>query len=621
MPFPAWWVLLGICAAVPGLQAVAGSFPPPCARRVLSVAEGGPRCKGLSGELEQEPPLTPGAAFSSQVYCTGELLRQVQMSRLFPDDKHFVDMPLRGSPEEALQDFQQLVNAMPGRAVSKQQLMDFVESHFSPPGQELDPWEPADWTQSPELLGRISDQRLRSWAQALNAKWKVLGRKIKADVQTRPDRYSLIYVPNPLVVPGGRFREYYYWDSFWVMEGLLLSNMTATVKGMIQNFLHLVEKYGHVPNGGRVYYERRSQPPFLTLMMEAYLNRTQDLAFLNQSLHLLEEEYRFWQEQRAVNISVGGQEHSLNRYSVPVGEPRPESYSKDVEIVQGLPAEAQEALWAELKGAAESGWDFSSRWFLPGPPPAEATLQDTQTSAVVPVDLNAILCRVEALLAAFCQALGDAEGAERFQAAHERRVAAVRAVLWNEAAGVWLDYNLARGRHNQAFYPSNLTPLWAKCDLEGAATEKALRYLESTPALSYAHGLPTSLAHTGQQWDLPNAWAPLQHMVIAGLAKSSSPQAQALAFSLAQNWVRMNLAVYERYQAMFEKYNVEGDGSPGAGGEYVVQEGFGWTNGVALQLLDLFGDRLTAAGSSLPRCSWAWIGAFLALLLAQQQPL
>ncbi|KAL8173489.1 UNVERIFIED_CONTAM: hypothetical protein K2H54_002624 [Gekko kuhli] len=559
----------------------------------------------------------------SPIYCTGELLRQVQMNKLFSDDKYFVDRPLRGSPETVLQDFQQLVNATPGGAVPKEQLEAFVEAHFSPPGQEFEPWEPSDWTLSPELLGRIADPRLRSWAQELNAKWKQLGRKVQAEVQSSPERHSLIYVPNPLMVPGGRFREYYYWDSFWVVEGLLLCNMTATAKGMIQNFLHLVEKFGHVPNGGRVYYERRSQPPFLALMMEAYLERTRDLAFLNESLPLLEKEYRFWQEQRAVNVSLGAaaageeeeEEYALNRYHVPVGGPRPEAYSADVELAQGLQEEARQALWAELKGAAESGWDFSSRWFLPGPPPVEATLRDTQTSAVVPVDLNALLCRVEALLAAFCDSLGDVGKAEQFRAAHERRVAAVRAVLWNEEAGVWLDYNLARRRHNRAFYPSNLIPLWAECGLEGAAVEKALRYLESTTALSYAHGLPTSLAHTGQQWDLPNAWAPLQHMVIAGLARSSSPRAQELAFTLAQNWVRMNLAVYETYQAMFEKYDVEGDGSPGAGGEYVVQEGFGWTNGAALQLLDLFGDRLTAAGSSLPH-SGAWLGACLVLLLA-----
>ncbi|XP_063167565.1 trehalase isoform X2 [Candoia aspera] len=569
---PGQVVCLALCAALWGWQAAAGSLPPPC---------------------------------DSHIYCTGELLRQVQQARLFQDDKHFVDMPLKSNPDVVLKQFWELVNATPGGVLSKPQLARFVEAHFLPPGQELESWTPPDWTdryssnwKSIPLLKKISDEKLQSWARALNAKWKQLGRRMNPDIKVAPWRYSAIYVPNPLVVPGGRFREYYYWDSFWVVAGLLLSNMAATAQGLIQNFLHLVSKFGHVPNGGRVYYERRSQPPLLTLMMESYLSHTNNTEFLRENIHLLEAEYCFWQVQRVVNISSGGKQYSLNHYNVQVGEPRPESYMKDVELAMGLDEEARQGLWAELKSAAESGWDFSSRWFLPGPPPLQATLQDTRVSAIVPVDLNAILCKVEQLLATFYRVLGNSERAGRFQAAWKQRVAALTAVLWNDDAGVWLDYNLLRQRHNRAFYPSNLSPLWAECGADPPRVERALRYLEESSALSYANGLPTSLARTGQQWDLPNAWAPLQHMVIAGLAKSPSPHAQELAFSLAQRWLQMNLAVYEKHQGMFEKYDVEGDGRPGSGGEYPVQEGFGWTNGVVLQLLDLYGERLAAASSS-----------------------
>ncbi|XP_053125832.1 trehalase [Hemicordylus capensis] len=578
MPAPAWWWLLGMGIALPGWwQQAAGEWRLPC---------------------------------DSQIYCSGELLKQVQLAQLFPDDKDFVDMPLQRSPEVVLAQFQRLVNATLGGALPRKQLEEFVKTHFSPPGQELENWEPPDWTGSPPLLERIANKELRSWARELNAKWKLLGRKMKPEVQSSPQRHSLLYVPHPLVVPGGRFIEYYYWDSFWVIEGLLLCNMTTTAKGMIQNFLYLVERIGHIPNGGRVYYTRRSQPPFLTLMVESYLRHTNHTDFLRANIHLLEAEYQFWQEKRAVNVTVGGTEYLLNRYNVQVGGPRPEAYSKDVELAAGLDEDARQELWAELKGAAESGWDFSSRWLLPGPPPLQATRRDTRTSAVVPVDLNAVLCRVEWLLASFYGALGNATKAAQFQAAHQRRVAALQAVLWSAEDGVWLDYNLLRRRRNRAFYPSNLAPLWTECGVTAGVVEKVLGYLQGSSALSYANGLPTSLARTGEQWDLPNAWAPLQDMVIAGLAKSSSLPAQELAFSLAQRWVRTNLAVYRRHHAMFEKYNVEGDGSPGSGGEYDVQEGFGWTNGVAFHLLDLYGDRLTSAGSPDP-CTGAWAALLL----------
>ncbi|XP_026564811.1 LOW QUALITY PROTEIN: trehalase [Pseudonaja textilis] len=562
MPGPVGWAFVVVCAALWRWQAMAGSLLPPC---------------------------------DSQIYCTGELLRQVQRARLFQDDKDFVDMPLKSNPGVVLKHFEELVNAAPGGALSKLQLAQFVESHFFPPGKELESWMPPDWSDSIPLLEKISDEKLRSWGQVLNAKWKKLGRRVDPDVQASPWRYSLIYVPNPVIVPGGRFREYYYWDSFWILEGLLLSNMAATAKGLIQNFLYLVSKFGHIPNGGRVYYEHRSQPPLLSLMMESYLRHTNDTEFLRKHIHLLEAEYRFWQEHRAVNISVGGKQYSLNRYSVQVGEPRPESYMKDVELAKGLQEEAQQDLWAELQSAAESGWDFSSRWFLPGFPSLQDPLQDTRVRGVVPVDLNAILCKVEQLLATFYQVLGDGEKASRFWAARRERVAALTAVLWNEEAGVWLDYHFLRQRHNPAFYPSNLSPLWAECDVDLPRAEKVLRYLEESSALSYANGLPTSLTRTGEQWDFPNAWAPLQHMVITGLVKSSSARARELAFSLAQRWLQMNLAVYEKHGGMFEKYDVEGDGKPGGGGEYPVQEGFGWTNGVALQLLDLYGEQLTSA--------------------------
>ncbi|XP_032633040.1 trehalase isoform X1 [Chelonoidis abingdonii] len=576
----AWCFFVGISVSVPGWQELVYGLPPPC---------------------------------ESHIYCTGDLLKQVQLGRLFSDDKHFVDMPLRESPELVLKKFQQLVNVTPGGILSKEQLQQFVSSSFNDPGQEFEQWEPQDWTSSPQILAKISDQKLQAWASDLNAKWKSLGRKIKDDVRTHPMFYSQIYVPHPVIVPGGRFIEYYYWDSYWVIEGLLLSEMAATAKGMIQNFLYLVERYGHIPNGGRVYYLCRSQPPFLTLMMDAYLVHANDTEFLRENIHLLEVEYEFWQRNRSVSITVGDRNHTLNYYNVQIGEPRPESYSKDWELASDLNEDARQELWAELKSAAESGWDFSSRWFLSWPPPLPATLKDTKARAVVPVDLNAFLCKTEHLLASFYRILGNTTKAAQFQAALECRLEAVQAVLWNEAAGVWLDFNLLKKQPNPAFYPSNLAPLWTDCFSDQAAAERAVRYLEGSTVLSYKNGLPTSLFRTGEQWDLPNAWPPLQHMVIAGLAKSSSSRAKEIAFDLAQNWVRTNFALYKKYQAMFEKYNVDGDGKPGTGGEYQVQEGFGWTNGVVLQLLDLYGDRLTSGSpSTLFR---AWIVAACLIVL------
>ncbi|XP_004750024.1 trehalase isoform X3 [Mustela putorius furo] len=540
---------------------------------------------GLGSQGTLPPPC------DSQIYCHGELLHQVQMARLYRDDKQFVDMPLSSAPDQVLQDFCELAAAHKHH-IPPQQLQAFIQKHFQAAGQELLSWTPEDWKDSPRLLQKISDPKLRAWAGQLHQLWKKLGKKVKPEVLSHPEQFSLIYSAHPFIVPGGRFVEFYYWDSYWVMEGLLLSEMPQTVKGMLQNFLDLVRLYGHVPNGARVYYLQRSQPPLLTLMMDRYVTHTNDTAFLRDNIETLALELDFWMENRTISVSSGGQSYVLNHYAVPYGGPRPEAYSKDFELADTLPEEDRVALWAELKAGAESGWDFSSRWLVGGP--NSTSLSSIRTSKFVPVDLNAFLCQAEALMSNFYSRLGNDIQATKYRNLKQQRLAAMRAILWDEEKGAWFDYDLENGKKNLEFYPSNLTPLWSGCFSDPDAVDKALKYLEDSQILTYQYGIPTSLQKTGQQWDFPNAWAPLQDLVIRGLAKSPSPRAQEVAFQLAQNWIRTNFEVYSQKSAMFEKYDISNGGQPGGGGEYEVQEGFGWTNGVVLMLLDRYGDRLTS---------------------------
>uniref|UniRef100_A0A8C2MZT4 Trehalase n=1 Tax=Cricetulus griseus TaxID=10029 RepID=A0A8C2MZT4_CRIGR len=404
-------------------------------------------------------------------------------------------------------------------------------------------------------------------------------------------------------------------DSYWVMEGLLLSEMASTVKGMLQNFLDLVETYGHIPNGGRVYYLQRSQPPLLTLMMDLYVTHTKDVSFLQENIGTVASELDFWTVNRTITVNSGGRSYNLNRYYVPYGGPRPESYSKDADLANTVPEGDREALWTELKAGAESGWDFSSRWLVGGPNPD--SLSSIRTSKMVPVDLNAFLCQAEGLMSNFYSRLGNDTEATKYRNLRSQRLAAMEALLWDEQKGAWFDYDLEKGKKNLEFYPSNLTPLWTGCFSDPSVIDKALKYLEDNQILTYQYGIPTSLRNTGQQWDLPNAWAPLQDLVIRGLAKSDSPRTREVAFQLAQNWIRTNFKVYSQTSAMYEKYDISNGGHPGGGGEYEVQEGFGWTNGLALVLLDHYGDQLTS-GTQLaslgPHCL---VAALLISLLLQ----
>uniref|UniRef100_A0A8C4SLI7 Trehalase n=1 Tax=Erpetoichthys calabaricus TaxID=27687 RepID=A0A8C4SLI7_ERPCA len=548
-----------------------------------------------------------------QVYCTGELLKQVQMAKLFTDDKYFVDMKLCVSPEEVVSAFQNWTRLVPDAALSYNQLQEFVNLYFDAPGQEFEPWMPDDWQAEPPFLKKIVDPAFRLWASELHALWKSLGRKVRLDVKMHPELYSQIYTPHPLIVPGGRFRELYYWDSYWIIKGLLLSGMQKTTMGMIENFLYLVERYGFVPNGGRVYYERRTQPPFLTLMVDSYYQATLDIDFLRKALPVLEKEYTFWMTNRSVEVmDTTGTSHALNHYKVEAGGPRPESYSDDMELAMGMQEGAQQILWAELKSGAESGWDFSSRWFIDsaGHNFPKGTLKDTKTSFVVPVDLNALLCRCERTLATFNEILSKRSALVSLQ----RRMQAVEAIFWDGSQGSWFDFNQQSMTTNKAFYPSNLAPLWAKCYSKASFEEQALRYLQVI--LKYGNGVPTSMVQTGQQWDFPNAWPPLQQMLIEGgyvPAIAGFLFCQQIAGELAQKWVKANWMAYKEYKAMFEKYDMTGNGKPGGGGEYEVQLGFGWTNGVALQLLEQFGDRLVSAASPMATCVGAWLILFVLL--------
>lgn len=247
------------------------------------------------------------------------------MAGLYTDSKTFVDMKIKTSPEEVLHRFELMMNVT-DNTPTKAEIQNFVKENFDREGSEFQAWDPPDWKQSPSFLSKVKDRKFRDWASHLNLLWKFLGRKIKDEVHEHPELYSIIYVPNAVIVPGGRFREFYYWDSYWIMKGLLLSEMTDTVRGMIENFLHIVRTYGHIPNGGRIYYLMRSQPPLLSTMVQMYFEHTKDIEFVQKHIGALEKEFEFWMRNRTVAVEKDGKHYTLARYNDRSYGPRPESY-------------------------------------------------------------------------------------------------------------------------------------------------------------------------------------------------------------------------------------------------------------------------------------------------------
>ncbi|CAJ0578277.1 unnamed protein product, partial [Mesorhabditis spiculigera] len=567
-----------------------------------------------------------------QIYCTGPLLRAVQESRLFTDSKTFVDMPLKMDPVQTLRDFAQLDAKSIADPVI---LASFVASHFRPPGQELIACHPEDWSDFPLSFLRIKNYEQRRWALHLHRTWRDLCRRVRDEVRLQPELNSLLYVPYPFIIPGGRFREFYYWDTFWIVRGLLVSEMPVTAQGVIRNLAHMVQQHGFVPNGGRVYYLTRSQPPLLAHMVYDYFLSTGDIQFLIEMLDVLEKEFEFWVKHRTLTLNLGVDTHlakteaetkdddppkpieklEVFQYRVKMKVPRPESYREDMHLVEGIDDQARrEEVWSDVAAAAETGWDFSTRW-LSHNETSRHLLKTIRTHRLIPADLNAFMCANARILASIHEITGDFTRVSYYNERYRNLKKALQLLHWNETEGVWFDYDLDLKGHLTSYYISNAVPLWTRCFDDDEVPHRVHAYLQRTGAFNFTKGLPTSMMMASeQQWDKENAWPPMVHMVVEGFRLTGDAKLMKEAARLARVWLTASYQSFILTHAMFEKYNVSAMSDAtgaGSGGEYEVQTGFGWTNGVILDLLDKFAEHSAASATPL----WPVVYLCVAILM------
>jgi alpha,alpha-trehalase len=395
---------------------------------------------------------------------------------------------------------------------------------------------------------------------------------------------SLLPLPRPYIVPGGRFREVYYWDSYFTMLGLAESHRTSVIRDMVDNFAYLLDTYGFIPNGNRSYYLTRSQPPFFALMVSLLAKQEGDGKTLTRYQPQLLREYAYWMagaetlkpgraQRRAVRMPQG---ELLNRYWDDSDQPREESYAQDVAAAK-LSRQPPAQFYRNVRAAAASGWDFSTRWFG-----ADAQLGSIQTTDLVPVDLNCLLYNLENTIAKSYQQQGNPAQANAFLAKAQNRKKAILAYCWDAKAGWFVDYNLPRQQR------STLQTLAGVYPLEfGIATQPQAALVATGLQRNFlkAGGLVTTRSRSGQQWDAPNAWAPLQYMAIDGLERYNQ---SALARTIGTRWIALNGEVFQQTGKLMEKYNVVDPHLKAGGGEYPLQDGFGWTNGVLLKLLNKY---------------------------------
>ncbi len=500
-------------------------------------------------------PQQPTAYVPDQ--ALGPLFEAVQMQSVFRDSKTFADCAPRQAPEDILAQYQA------EKSQTGFNLRTFVLAHFDVP--------PASDTMYKSNVAEGMEKHLV-------AQWNNLTRHPDSVRQYS----SLLPLPKPYVVPGGRFREIYYWDSYFTMLGLASSDRFDLIQNMLDNFAYLIDKHGHIPNGNRTYYLSRSQPPFFAAMVKLYAQYKGKEALLTY-LPQLEKEYGFWMQgsealttekptdRRVVQVAPGV---ILNRYWDNRAAPRAESYREDALLGKSLPEAKRELLYRNIRAACESGWDFSSRWFDDG-----QTLATINTTNIVPVDLNALMYNLESTLAEGYAAQGNQLRAEAYQSKALARKNAVLRYCWNEEKGYFYDYQFQRQRPTSALTLAGMYPFYfGMADPEQA--RRAANILAKQ--LLMGGGLVTTLHSTHQQWDSPNGWPPLQWMAIGGLRRY---QQDSLANSIKNRWLRLNEVVFAQTGKMMEKYNVTDLSLKAGGGEYPLQDGFGWTNGVALALI------------------------------------
>lgn len=363
------------------------------------------------------------------------------------------------------------------------------------------------------------------------------------------DDGSVLGLPKPYLVSSyeeGRefdFNEMYYWDSYFTVQGLLDSEHEDLSKGILEDFMTMVKRFGAIPNASRTYLTGRSQPPFLTsFIFDIYNVYQPGLPWLKENIALAEQEYQtVWMGKAKPHARLVHK--GLSRYY-------------DINMTHDL-------------AEAESGWDYTPRF-------------GRQCLNYLPVDLNALLYQYEMDFSRAAKLLGDKAAARRWAKAAETRKQTMDELMWDNIRKLYVDYNYVKERRGRVSSLAMFYPMWAGMVDEKRAKSlvKALRRFEQKGGLVTTDSPPLGKYVPGSmpvQWAYPNGWAPLQFIVVKALQRYGYHDD---ARRIAMKWLRTNLQWFEEHGVFLEKYNVVNPAKPPVKGVYPTQVGFGWTNAI-----------------------------------------
>lgn len=363
------------------------------------------------------------------------------------------------------------------------------------------------------------------------------------------DDDSLLGLPNPYLVPAYEagheydFNELYYWDSYFMVQGLMNEEYQELTVGILEDLLSLFKRFKIIPNASRTYLTGRSQPPFLTsFIWDIFDTYHLDDKWLKDSIEIAKEEYRI----------------------VWTGVTKPNSHK----VYRGL-SRYYDINYLHDLAEAESGWDMTPRF-------------SRKALEFLPIDLNCLLYKYEMDFARAARYFNDNKEAEDWEALAHHRKNTINSLMWDNYKGIYYDYNYVQEKKGTINSLASYYALWSglASDEQAKKMVKALRRFEhqgglaTTETLTIGQYVPGSMP---LQWAYPNGWAPLHLLVVRGLERYGYHQD---AKRIAMKWLKTNLLWFEEHQVFLEKYNVLQPHKPPVKGLYPSQTGFGWTNSV-----------------------------------------
>jgi alpha,alpha-trehalase len=425
--------------------------------------------------------------------------------------------------------------------------------------------------------------------------WQQIELRVLPDEVESIEEHGLLYLPHPYVVPGGRFNEMYGWDSYFIILGLLQDGELQLAKSMVDQLAYEIQHYGMILNANRTYLLKRSQPPVFTLAILSVYEHIQDKQWLQSMLPSIETYYYFWNVPPHLNQTTG-----LSHYGALGHGPAPEVVMSELDeqgkthydrvkeyyrhfqfddydvnlYYDRQKDELSELFYQGDRSMRESGFDITNRF---GP-------FSIDVIHYAPVCLNVLLYQMEVDTAKINEILGYSEIAQQWSDRAELRQERINQLLWDESAGLYFDYNFRTGERRQYEYATTFYPLWAGI----ASFEQAQRVWQNLDEFEEAGGILTSTHVSGNQWDAPFGWAPLNLMAVEGLLRYGYEED---AKRIAGKFLNMAVQEFNKNGTLVEKYDVcacSANVSDEIFFGYSSNEiGFGWTNGVILELLKI----------------------------------